>query len=793
MFAQAVPPPMIGQVLGHYRILDKIGSGGMGEVYRARDERLKRNVAIKILSSQWGVGSEMKHLLLREAQSASSLNDPHICTIYEVGEVEGRDFIVMELVEGHPLATLIPSEGLSVRLVLRYGTQIAAALTHAHDHALVHRDIKPSNIVVTPAGQVKILDFGLAKLTRASEAEEETFSSASVMPSGSIVGTLPYMAPEALRGEIADARSDIWALGVVLYEMAAGRRPFRGQTAYEVSSAILRETPAPLPTGVPAGLRHVIDRCLEKESGQRYQHAGEVFAALEAAGSETTLAIGSSAHRTVPGRRVGWTVASLVAALIAASVALSLDGVRTALFGRRPAGQIQSLAVLPLENLSGDPEQDYFANGMTDALITDLAKGGKLRVVSRTSVMPYKGAQKPLPRIAQELGVDAVVEGSVLESGNRVRITAQLIEARSDKHLWAERYERDLRDILALQDDVASAIAIAIKGNLAQDHTISRRQVDPDAYRLYLKGMYHWDKRTAEGFQKATEYFDQAIGKDPTFALAYSALAGSYLNLSGYSLASTREVLPKAHAAALKALELDNTLADAHEVLATVKMMEWQFADAEKEFRQALALDSNNAGTHQGYGTFLARMGRFDESSAELRKAVELEPVWLMHGVQLGNTYYYQGRYDKAIDEYNKVLEMNSDFWLAHGYRAFAYEKETKFQEADADLQKVLAAFPHTNAKAALGELYALRGKNAEAHKIIRELQEDSKKEYVSDYWLATVYVALGDKDTTFRLLENAYAERSLWLLDLKVDPRFAAVHSDPRFQDLLRRIGLLQ
>ncbi len=785
---------MIGQVLGHYRILDKIGSGGMGEVYRARDERLKRNVAIKILSSQWGVGTEMKHLLLREAQSASSLNDPHICTIYEVGEVEGRDFIVMELVEGHPLATLIPPEGLSVRLVLHYGTQVAAALTHAHDHALVHRDIKPSNIVVTPAGQVKILDFGLAKLTRASEAEEETLSLASVMPSGSIVGTLPYMAPQALRGEIADARSDIWALGVVLYEMAAGRRPFRGQTAYEVSSAILRETPAPLPTGVPAGLRHVIDRCLEKESGQRYQHAGEVFAALEAAGSDTTLAIGSSAQRTtVPGRRVGWTVVSLVAALIAASVALSLDGVRTALFGRRPAGQIQSLAVLPLENLSGDPEQDYFANGMTDALITDLAKGGKLRVISRTSVMPYKGAQKPLPRIAQELGVDAVVEGSVLESGNRVRITAQLIEARSDKHLWAESYERDLRDILSLQDDVAFAIATAVRGSVAQSHAIPRRRIDPDAYRLYLKGTYYWDKRTGEGFQEATKYLNQAIDKDPTFALAYSALAGSYLNLSGYSLSSTREVLPKARAAALKALELDNTLSDAHEALATVHMIEWSFADAEKEFRESLTLDPGNAGAHQGYGFFLARMGRLDEASGEFRKATELDPLWLIHDVYLGNVYYYQGRYDEAIKEYNKVLEMNPDFWLAHGYRAFAYEKETKFQEADADLQKVLAAFPHTNAKAALGELYALRGKKAEAHKIIRELQEDSKKEYVSDYWLATVYVALGDKDTAFRLLENAYAERSLWLLDLKVDPRFAAVRSDPRFQDLLRRIGLPQ
>ncbi len=509
-----------------------------------------------------------------------------------------------------------------------------------------------------------------------------------------------------------------------------------------------------MPAAVPAALRYIIERCLEKEPGQRYQRAGEVLAALEAARSD---AVGSSAqNEKVPKRRVNWAVVSLAAALIAASLFFSLHKVRIALFGQKPAGPIQSLAVLPMQNLSGDREQDYLASGMTDALITDLAKGGQFRVISRTSVMPYRDAQKSLPRIAQELGVDAVVEGSILESGKRVRITAQLIEARSDKHLWAESYERDFRDILSLQDEVASAIAIAIRGNLAKAQTISRQQVDPDAYRLYLKGMYQFDRRTAEGFQKATQYFDQAIGKDPTFALAYSGLAASYLSLGGYSLASTREVLPEARVAALKALELDSSLSDAHEALATVHMIEWRFPDAEKEFRQALTLDPGDAGAHQGYGSFLARMG-----------------------------------YDEAIKEYDKVLEMNSDFWPAHGYRSFAYEKQNKFQEADADLQRVLAVFLHTNAKAALGELRALQGKSSEAHKIIRELQENSKKEYVSDYWLATVYVALGDKNAVFRLLENEYAEHSIWLLDLKVDPRFATVHSDPRFQDLLRRIGL--
>ena len=786
---------MVGQTLGHYRIREKLGSGGMGEVYRARDERLKREVAIKILSPKSGIATETRHHVLCEAQSASALNHPHICTIYEVGEAADQDFIVMEFVEGHALAAVISHGGFSVGLVLRYGSQIASALAHAHDRGVIHRDIKTSNICVTPAGQIKILDFGLAKFVRANEVgdEQETVSSASGPWASSVVGTLPYMAPEVLRGAEADARSDIWALGVVLFEMVSGKRPFRGQTAYELSSAILLEIPAPLPANTPAALRHIIDRCLEKEPGQRYQRASEVCSALEAAASGAGLAIGASKPReTLFPRRLTLVAISVLGVLIMASVALSLHGVRAALFGRRPAGQIRSLAVLPLENLSRDPEEEYFAMGMTDALITDLAKGGQFNVISRTSVMPYRDTKKPLAIISQELGVDAIVEGSVLESGNRVRITAQLIEARSDKHLWAERYEGDLRDVLSLQDEVATSIATAIQGRV-QNKAATKRRVDPDAYRLYLKGMYHWDRRTAADFQKATQYFNQATDKDPAFAEAYSALSGIYMMLSGYSLASTSEVLPKAKAAAVKALELDNALSDAHETLATVHMFEWGFPDAEKEFRQALSLDPNNAGPHEGYGMFLARMGRFDEASAELRRAVQLEPLWLAHDVALGNVYYFQGRYDEAIKEYNNVLEMNSEYWLAHGYRAFAYEKQGKFQEAEADLKRVLAAFPHTNAKAALGELYALSGKKAEARRIARELQENSKKEYVAPYWLATIYVALGDKKTAFQLLDKAFAERSNWILDLKIDPRFAALRSDTQFQDLLRRVGLPQ
>jgi len=782
---------MIGLTLGNYQILENLGSGGMGEVYRARDKLLRRDVAIKILSSSLQIGTEARHRLLHEARSASALNHPNICAIYEVGETADRNFIVMELVEGRSLSECIPPKGLPVKLVLRYGTQIAQGLGHAHDRGVVHRDIKPSNIVITSTGQLKILDFGLAKVNRTSEVDAETLSVDSAAPGASVVGTLPYIAPEILQGAEADARSDIWSFGVVLYEMMTGRRPFQGRTSYELASAILRATPEPVSTALPAALRHIIERCLERERGHRYQRSGEIAAALEAAGSESAVAINTSTEPTISRRRrAAWAIGSLVAVLIVALLILNFHDLRAALVRRKPQSHIRSLAVLPLDNLSRNPENEYFADGMTDALITDLAKARQFDVISRTSVMQYKAAKKSLPSIAQELGVDAVVEGSVLEWGDRVRISARLIEARTDKPLWEESYERDLRDILALQDDVARAIAMAIRGNVSRIGTVPKRQVDPDAYRLYLKGMYYWDKRTGESLQKATEYLDQAIDRDPGFALAQSALSGSYLMLSGYSLVSTREILPKAEAAALKALELDDSLSDAHESLATVRMTEWNFPDAEKQFRQALSLDPGNAGVHQGYGIFLARTGRFDESLAQLRKATQLDPLWLMHGVQLGNVYYYQGRYDDAIQEYNKVLGINSHFWPAHGYRAFVYEKQKRFEEADTELRKVLAEFPHTNARAALGELYALQGKKAEARRILRELQENSRTQYVSPYWLATVYVALEDKKTALRHLESAFAEHSVWLLDLKVDPRFEALRSDPRFQNLITRIG---
>ena len=792
-----------GTRLGDYEVQSLLGSGGMGEVYRARDLRLARDVAIKVLPTFLSFDPERLRRFEQEARAAAALNHPNILAVFQMGTYEGAPYLVSELLEGLTLREHVRRGALPIRKAIDYAIQIAHGLAAAHDKGVVHRDLKPENLFVTKDGRVKILDFGLAKLTQPKT--EDTTATLTLdqktdqqTEPGMVLGTVGYMSPEQVRGEAADHRADIFAFGATLYEMLSGRRAFQGQTAADRMGAILRDDPPgllQLVHEVPPALERIVRRCLEKTPEQRFHAASDLAFALEslsdrgAALSSTTMA---GSERSGLWHRMGRVVGSLTALVLVTAALLSISSIRNALFGSKPQ-RIQSIAVLPLENLSHDAEQEYFANGMTDALITDLAKSSRVRVISRTSIMSYKDTRKPLPGIAQELGVDAIVEGSVMASGNRVRITAQLIEARSDKHLWAESYERDLRDILSLQDDVASAIATAIQGNVAQNQKQPRPQVDPDAYRLYLKGMYYWDKRTAEGFQKATDYLNQAIDKDPSFALAYSSLAENYLNLSGYSLASTREILPKARAAALKGLELDDTLSDAHRALATIHLMGWNFPEAEKKYREALALNPNDAGAHQGYGTFLARMGRLDEASVELMKATELDPLWLMHGVYLGNVYYYEGRYDEAIKQYNRVLEMNSEFWLAHGYRAFTYEKQKRFKEADVDLQKVLAAFPHTNAKAAIGELYALQGKKAEAHKIVRELKENSKKEYVSDYWLATVYVALGEKDEAFRLLENAYNERSFWLIDLKVDPRFDDLHSDVRFQDLLHRVGLPQ
>lgn len=755
---------MSSRTLGHYLIREKLGEGGMGVVYRAHDEQLDREIALKVLPASSFNDPGARTRLLREARSAASLNHPHICTIYEVGEAEGQAYIAMELVEGQPLNTLIPPEGFPAETVTRYALQLADALAHAHQRGIVHRDLKAGNVVVTPEGRAKILDFGLARRVTTKEQEDVTRSTVSLEAHG-VSGTLAYMAPEVLRGDAADARSDLWALGVVLYEMASGKRPFQGRTGFELSGAILLQPPVDLPPKVGPGLRGIVERCLAKEPAQRYQTAGELRAALESATLQTARV------PVVPARRGG----------------------------RRPSvRRIRSLAVLPLENRSRDPEQDYFADGMTEELITQLAKLGTLRVISRTSVMTYKGARKPLPQIAQELGVDAVVEGSILRAGERVRITVQLIHAATDTHLWAESYERDLRDILTLQNDVTWAIVGELRGKLTprQQAQLGRaKRVDPEAHELYLRGRNFYSRFTVEDLAKSLECFEKAVAKDPSYAPAYAGIAELYtLRAWGLAMQPPREYLPQARQAAQKALDLDETHSDAHVAMGMTNLCDaWDWVASEREFRRALELNPNSVNAHYSYSILLSAVGRHEEALAEAMRAAELDPLSILMQTNIGWRDQSARRYDAAIEQFQKVLEREPNFYVARENLARTYVMQGRYAEAIPELRAIEYQPASRLTRTTLARAYALSGDRAAAMKLREELEEVAKKIYIPGYWMALLYAAFEEKECALESLERAYEDRDTWLVLLRFDSGLDVLRGEPRFQALLRRMNFPQ
>ena len=789
---------MIGQTLGHYRILEKIGSGGMGEVYRARDEQLGREVALKVLPAQLLADDSARKLLIREARTASALNHPNICTIHDVGETDGRNFIVMEYVRGRPLSEQIGEGGLPAEKVIRYGEQIADGLAHAHEHGVIHRDLKTSNIMITPEARAKVLDFGLAKRHAIEGMTEQTHSQDSRVDEGAGVGTMHYTAPEVLRGEPADARSDIWALGVVLYEMTAGKRPFHGKTAYELSSHILHEQPKELPPTVPPILRGVIEKCLTKSPAERYQHASEVRAALGTLGIETPTpkssvrAVAEATSRLRDRRRLFILGGAFCVVL------LLIAGWRfvpsTWKPGSSSAGPIHSLAVLPLENLSRDPAEEYFADGMTEELTTQLAQISALRVISRTSVMQYKDAKKSLPEVAKELHVEAVVEGSVMRSGDRVRITAQLIQASTDKHLWAKSYEGDARDVLGLQQQVAHAIADEVKVQLTpQEQTrlsSSRPPVDPAAHEAYLKGSY-LNKGTGAQQRKAKEYFEEAIRIDPNYAPAYAGLADYYWSTLDLR---PRDSMPKAKENALKALELDPDLTQAHTDLAAIRFYgDWDWAGAEKEFRRALELNPGDAESHRAYSSFLVALGRTAEALAESRKAQDLDPLSISTQVTAGFVLYFARQYGEAIDQCRKVLDLDPNAAGAYDCLGSSYLAKGMYEQAITASQKASNLSGDDPPRlVGLGRAFAMAGRKPDAINVLGQLRRDSSHTYVPPYYFATIYAALGQSDEAFKWLENAVNERDLYLLWLKVDSAVDPLRRDPRFEELSTRIGFV-
>jgi serine/threonine-protein kinase len=789
---------MIGQTFGHYRILEEVGAGGMGVVYRAHDEQLERDVAVKVLPSGTLSDETARKHLRKEAMALAKLNHPNIETVYEFGTQDGTDFLVTEYVPGKTLADRLAGGPWLEKEILALGMQIAAALEEAHEHGIVHRDLKPSNIAVTAKGVAKVLDFGLAKLIR----PESELTTDNLSDTEAAAGTLPYMPPEQLRGELVDARADVYTLGAVLYEMATNCRAFAENVPSRLIDAIFHQlpvSPRALNRRISPELERIILKCLEKEPDRRFQSAKELGVDLRRLALPSTVTSASesdvSTARQSVVRRVKYS-ATAVLMLALLLIGLNAGGWLTRVWSGPAPVRIRSIAVLPLHNLSGDPDQEYFADGMTEAMITDLSKISALRVISRTSVMQYKSGKKSLPQIAKELNVEGVIEGSVQRSGDRVRITAQLIYAPTDTHLWAESYDRELRDVLPLQDDVARAIADEIKIKVTpQEQALlaSARQVDPEAHELYLKGRYYWNKRTPDALEKGLEFFKQAAAKDPGYASPYAGIADSYVLLSNLGVLEQNVAIPEAIAAAKKALELDDQLAEAHASLGIAYRcdhLNWR--EAEKELKRAIELDPSYASAYHWYASTLAIIGRSEDLLRNARRAQELDPLSPIINASLGHAYYLCRRYDDAIRQCQKTLEMVPEFPAAHLFLGMAQTQKGRHREAIAEIQKAVDLSDRTPViLAMLGYAHAAAGDTDAARRILKGLLESRQKKFVGSGDIAIVYAGLGQRDEAFKFLEKAYAEGSLWTISLKLDPKLDELRPDQRFAELLRRAGL--
>ena len=738
----------------------------MGQVYRARDARLNRDVAIKVSGEQFSERFES------EAKAIAALNHPNICQIYDVGP----DFLVMEYIDGRPIVDCEQPRALPPDEALQLARQIAAALEAAHAKGIIHRDLKPANILATSGGVVKLLDFGLAKQNHDSLTDDET-QSIGITQVGTIMGTPAYMSPEQAEGKLADARSDIFSFGAVLYEMLAGRRAFSGGSSAATLGAIVHKNPELL--NAPPALEAIVRKCLSKSPDGRFQTATDLRQALE---EISTRGISGLKRRS-----------------IALAIALSLLVIASAgvfIYLRRSKAGIDSIAVLPLENRSNDPDAEYISDGVTESINNSLARLPSLKVTPHSVALHYKGKAMDVQKVGDELGVQAVLTGDVRQRGDDLTINVELDDIRNGKQLWGEQYNRKVADLLAVQSDIAREVSQRLRSQLSAEdqQKLTKGSTDnPEAYRLYLKGKYYTNKLTKEGFDTGIDYFNQAIAVDPNYALAYSGLAFNYVNQDDWFM-SPNEAGPKTKDAAKRALAIDESDAGAHLSMAIVThWYDWNWTAAEKEFKRAIELSPNNSDAHTYYSWFLAPMGRNDQAIAEAKRAQQADPLSGFAAFSVGGALVFARRWDPAIEQLRRAIEIDPNFWFGHCFLGRAYEQKGRLPEAIVEFQRAVE-LEKDNAEtwSGLGHAYALSGNRGEAQKILDHLKEVSAHSWVAPYNIAVIHAGLGHKDQAFALLDQAYKDRSYYLPTyLATDARMDSLRSDPRFVELNRRVGL--